>query len=128
MLGGGMRQAGVLAAAGLIALDRMVDRLAEDHANARRLGEGLQGLPHIEVDLSRIESNMVFANCLPPLTAREFIVRCEREGVLLDQASPRRWRMVTHRGVNAADIDQAIQAVRRALETSPAKQLRAAAG
>src|SRR5439155_13006079 len=59
LLGGGMRQVGVLAAAGLIALDRMVDRLAEDHQNARRLAEGLQGLPGLRVDLSRVQTNIV---------------------------------------------------------------------
>ena len=127
MLGGGMRQAGVLAAAGLYALDRMVDRLAEDHANARRLGEGLQGIPAIEIDLSRIESNMVFGNCQPPLSAREFIERCRQEGVLLDQASPQRWRMVTHRGVSAAEVDYAIEAIRRLMGSKPLEALQATA-
>jgi threonine aldolase len=115
MLGGGMRQAGVLAAAGLVALDEMVDRLAEDHANARRLAEGLQGLPGIDIDLAPVETNMVFGDCRPPLTAREFIRRCQEVGVLLDLASTYRWRMVTHRGVTADDIDYAITAVHRAM-------------
>ncbi len=113
MLGGGMRQAGVVAAAGLCALDEMVDRLAEDHANARRLAEGLQGLPGIDIDLSRVETNMVFGDCRPPLTATAFIDRCREVGVLLDQASAYRWRMVTHRGVAVEDVDYAIDAVRR---------------
>src|SRR5437879_5182981 len=113
MLGGGMRQAGVVAAAGLVALDEMVDRLAEDHANARRLAEGLQGLPGIDIDLSRVETNMVFGDCRPPLTASAFIDRCREVGVLLDQASAYRWRMVTHRGVSAEDVDYAVAAVRR---------------
>ena len=112
MVGGGMRQAGVLAAAGLCALNEMVDRLAEDHANARRLAAGLQGLSGFDVDLSTVETNMVFGQCRPPLTARQFIDRCRTVGVLLDQASPDRWRMVTHRGVSADDVDYAIEAVR----------------
>ena len=116
MLGGGMRQAGVLAAAGLCALEDMVDRLAEDHRNARRLAEGLQGLPGIAIDLARVETNMVFGDCQPPLTAAAFIDRCREAGVLLDQASPYRWRMVTHRGVTAEDIDLAIGAVRRIVD------------
>ncbi|HEX3630234.1 MAG TPA: low-specificity L-threonine aldolase [Candidatus Dormibacteraeota bacterium] len=116
MLGGGMRQAGVLAAAGLVALDQMVERLADDHRNARRLAEGLQDLPGIDIDLGRVETNMVFGDCRPPLTARKFIERCKEVGVLLDQASTYRWRMVTHRGVSAADIDAAISAVRRAMD------------
>jgi threonine aldolase len=127
MLGGGMRQAGVLAAAGLLALDRMVDRLAEDHANARRLGEGLQGIDGIAVDLARIQSNMVFGDCRPPLTARQFIERCRQAGVLLDQASPQRWRMVTHRGVSTADVNDAIEAVRRLMGTKPREGLQATA-
>jgi threonine aldolase len=115
MLGGGMRQAGVLAAAGLIALDQMVDRLADDHRNARRLAEGLQDLSGIDIDLARVETNMVFGDCRPPLTAREFIARCKTVGVLLDLASTYRWRMVTHRGVSAEDIDYAIEAVRQVM-------------
>jgi threonine aldolase len=127
MLGGGMRQAGVLAAAGLLALDRMVERLAEDHANARRLGQGLQDLDGIEVDLSRIQSNMVFGECRPPLTARQFIERCRQVGVLLDQASPQRWRMVTHRGVSATDVEQAIDAIRRLMGAKSREGLQATA-
>jgi threonine aldolase len=113
LLGGGMRQAGVLAAAGLCALDEMVDRLADDHRNARHLAEGLQGLPGIGIDLARVETNMVFGDCQPPLTAAAFIERCGEAGVLLDQASLHRWRMVTHRGVTADDVDYAIATVRR---------------
>jgi threonine aldolase len=113
MLGGGMRQAGVLAAAGLVALEEMVDRLADDHHNARRLAEGLQALPGIAIDLARVETNMVFGDCQPPLTAAAFIERCREAGVLLDQASLYRWRMVTHRGVTADDVDYAIGAVRQ---------------
>lgn len=111
MLGGGMRQAGVLAAAGLCSLNEMVDRLAEDHANARRLAEGLQVLPGVDIDLSKVETNMVFGDCHPPLTAGAFIDRCREVGVLLDQASTYRWRMVTHRGVSVEDVDYAIEAV-----------------
>jgi len=113
LLGGGMRQAGVLAAAGLCALDEMAGRLADDHRNARHLAEGLQGLPGIGIDLARVETNMVFGDCQPPLTAAAFIERCAEAGILLDQASLHRWRMVTHRGVTADDVDYAIATVRR---------------
>jgi len=126
MVGGGMRQAGVLAAAGLCALNEMVDRLAEDHANGRRLAEGLQGLPGIDIDLSRVETNMVFGDCRPPLTAREFLDRCRDSGVLLDQASTYRWRMVTHRGVSREDVDYAVAAVRRIFGSPAVSPLRAA--
>ena len=126
LLGGGMRQAGVLAAAGLCSLNEMVDRLAEDHANAQRLAQGLQGLPGVDIDLSRVETNMVFGDCRPPLTAAAFIDRCREVGVLLDQASPSRWRMVTHRGVSAEDIDYAIDAVHRLFGSTAPAALRAA--
>jgi threonine aldolase len=126
MLGGGMRQAGVLAAAGLIALNEMVDRLADDHANARRLAEGLQGLPGVHIDLARVETNMVFGDCELPLTAREFIERCAGMGVILDQASSSRWRMVTHRGVTAEDFDYAVSAVRQVFGAPAMPALRAA--
>lgn len=126
MVGGGMRQAGVLAAAGLCALNEMVDRLADDHANARRLAEGLQGLPRIDIDLARVETNMVFGDCQPPLTAGEFIERCRAAGVFLDQASPYRWRMVTHRGVSTEDVDYAVAAVRRLFGSATLSSLRAA--
>jgi threonine aldolase len=126
MLGGGMRQAGVLAAAGLISLNEMVDRLAEDHRNARRLAEGLQGLPGIDIDLSKVETNMVFGDCRPPLTARAFMERCRKVGVLLDIASASRWRMVTHRGVAAEDVEYAIEAVHRAMAAGDIAPLRAA--
>jgi threonine aldolase len=126
MVGGGMRQAGVLAAAGLCALNEMVDRLAEDHLNARRLAEGLHGLPGIDIDLTTVETNMVFGQCRPPLTARQVIDRCRTAGVLLDQASPDRWRMVSHRGVSAADVDYAIEAVRRLYLEPAITPLRAA--
>ncbi len=126
MLGGGMRQAGVLAAAGLCALNEMVDRLAEDHANARRLAEGLRGLPGVDIDVSKVETNMVFGDCQPPLTATAFIDRCREVGVLLDQASAYRWRMVTHRGVSGEDVDYAIEAVRRAFGAPATAPLRIA--
>ncbi len=126
MLGGGMRQAGVLAAAGLCALNEMVDRLAEDHANARRLAEGLRGLPGVDIDVSKVETNMVFGDCRPPLTATVFIDRCREVGVLLDQASLYRWRMVTHRGVSVEDIDYAVEAVRRLFGAPATVPVRAA--
>ena len=126
MLGGGMRQAGVLAAAGLCALNEMVDRLAEDHANARRLAEGLRGLPGVDIDVSKVETNMVFGDCRPPLTATVFIDRCRGVGVLLDQASLYRWRMVTHRGVSGEDVDSAVDAVRRLFGAPATVPVRAA--
>ena len=123
MLGGGMRQAGVLAAAGLCALNEMVDRLAEDHANARRLAEGLGGAPGLRIDLDRVETNMVFADLQPPLNATRFEQICGEQGVRVDHATPERVRMVTHRAVTADDIDYAIAAIQRALQSEAASGL-----
>jgi threonine aldolase len=116
MLGGGMRQAGVIAAAGLCALEEMIPRLEEDHVNARVLAEGIAGLEGIEVDLDRVETNMVFCDCRPPLTAQRFMDLLKARGVRTDRATPTRVRMVTHRGVSPKDVDYAVNAIRDALE------------
>ena len=76
-LGGGMRQVGVLAAAGLYALDHMVDRLAEDHANARTLAEGLAELPGVRCDLSRVQTNLVYFD-LEKMPATVFNDECAK--------------------------------------------------
>jgi threonine aldolase len=105
-IGGGWREAGVLAAAGLWALDHMVDRLAEDHANARTLAEGLAELPGVEIDLPRVQTNIVrFA--LTEMTAAEFVAACRERGVL-GGGSGRAVRFVTHFGVEAADVQLAL--------------------
>ncbi|HYS28717.1 MAG TPA: low-specificity L-threonine aldolase [Candidatus Limnocylindria bacterium] len=115
MLGGGMRQAGVLAAAGICALTENVDRLAEDHANALELARGLQGLPAIAVDLGRVETNMVYARCLLPLTRERFVDLCLERGIKVDASSPGTVRMVTHRNVSRQEIAYAVKAIGEAL-------------
>ncbi|TME96097.1 MAG: low specificity L-threonine aldolase [Chloroflexi bacterium] len=107
-LGGGMRQVGVLAAAGLIALDQMVDRLAEDHANARTLAEGLAELPGVRCDLSRVQTNLVFFD-LDTMAAPVFTEECARRGLLGDWAGPKRMRFVTHYGIDAEDVQSALK-------------------
>ena len=107
-LGGGMRQVGVLAAAGLIALDKMIDRLAEDHANARTLAEGLAELPGVRCDLSRVQTNLVFFN-LENMTAPFFADACAKDGLLSEWMGPRRMRFVTHYGIGAEDIQSALK-------------------
>jgi threonine aldolase len=107
--GGGMRQAGVLAAAGIVALEEHVDRLADDHANARRLAEGLAAMDGIHVDLEEVQTNMVFARVEagPPEALAEHL---GRHGVLARPNHP--MRLVTHLGVSAADVDRALGAFR----------------
>jgi threonine aldolase len=107
MLGGGMRQAGVLAAAALHALDHHVDRLADDHAHARRLAEGLQGLPGVTVQPP--QTNIVFVD-LAPERAAGAVDRLRAAGVLCTGLY--RLRLVTHLDVSADDIDRAVRALR----------------
>ena len=106
-LGGGMRQTGVLAAAGLVALDTMVDRLAEDHSNARTLAEGLAEMPGVKCDLSRVQTNLVYFE-VGKLSGPEFVDKCGRRGVLGEAAGDHRVRMVTHYGISASDIQAAL--------------------
>ena len=107
-LGGGMRQVGVLAAAGLIALDKMVDRLAEDHANARTLAEGLAELPGVRCDLSRVQTNLVYFD-LDTMRAPAFTDACAKRGLLSDSIGPSRMRFVTHYGIDSEDVQTALK-------------------
>ena len=108
MLGGGMRQAGVLAAAALWALDHNVERLADDHANARLLGERLANVPGLSVNLERLVTNIVLCDLATKLPAAEAAVAALRAaGVLCLAVGPRRLRLVTHLDVRAADCMQA---------------------
>ncbi len=125
MFGGAMRQAGIVAAAGIYGLDHNVERLADDHANARRLGEALAdaGLP---VDTDRIETNFVQVDAnAAGVDAGDLLERFRAEGVLLSFATaPNVLRAVTHLDVSAEDIDEAIPALVRAYsgEGAPAAQ------
>ena len=116
MLGGGMRQAGVLAAAGIVALETMVDRLADDHANAHRLAEGLKHLPGIELDLARIQTNIVIFALTPeaPLPV-EFAAGLAARGVKMGTIGGPKLRAVTHYGIDGSDIDYTLTVAREML-------------
>lgn len=120
LLGGGMRQAGVIAAAGILALTEMVERLAEDHTNARRLAEGMANIPGIEIAPETVESNMIFFNVRPDGkggTENEAFARTlAAAGVLMSGGDDGRIRAVTHYGITEADVDQALAAVAEAME------------
>ena len=103
-----MRQTGVLAAAGLVALDTMVDRLADDHANARTLAEGLAETPGISCDLSRVQTNHVYFN-VTRFSGARFEDECRQRGLLGEALDPQRVRFVTHNGISAADIQDALE-------------------
>jgi threonine aldolase len=107
MLGGGMRQVGVLCAAALHALDHHLERLGEDHANAQRLARGLSQHREFSVDLASVQTNIV-AFELRAVSARDFVQRAAELGVKLNAIGPQRLRAVTHLDVSAGDIDTAI--------------------
>ncbi len=123
MFGGAMRQSGVLAAAALHALDHHVERLAEDHANARRLGEGLAEVPGLKVDLDAVVTNMVFFDVEPSVgTGAEVCQRLEKEGVRMLSTAPQRIRAVVHLDVTGAMIEEAIAIVTGCVVGRPALQ------
>jgi len=116
VLGGGMRQAGVLAAAGIVALNEMIDRLAEDHANARRLAEGLAGISGLELDPGRYATNIVYFDVIQQgLIAAELVTRLQQKGVRVLAAGPRTLRAVTHYEVTAPDIEYALSVMAKAM-------------
>ena len=110
MLGGGMRQAGIIAAAGIVALERMVDRLAEDHVNARTLAEGLARLPRISIDLASVQTNIVIMRIDRPGGADELVAGSAARKVKLHAMSPTHIRCVTHKDVDADDVARALDA------------------
>lgn len=103
LVGGGMRQVGILAAAGIYALDHHIDRLAEDHANALRLAERLAAIPQITVDPGRVETNMVFAG-LPKGAAAPLQAHLRDRGILINRGEPQ-IRLVTHLDCGVDEID-----------------------
>lgn len=116
MLGGGMRQAGILAAAALYALDHNVERLAEDHENARILARGLAEIDSLDLNPAEAETNMVFFNCTRTgLTARELEQRMAAKGVLVHATGPARIRLVTHLDVSREQVLQAAGLFKRVL-------------
>ncbi len=113
MVGGGMRQAGVIAAPAIVALETMIDRLAEDHENAKLLAEGLAHLPGLRVDPQRVQSNILVVDVNEGQT---FQRKLRDAGVLTSAFGPRRIRFVTHYGVTRADIEDALERIRHAIE------------
>ncbi|MFH1681897.1 MAG: low-specificity L-threonine aldolase [Candidatus Eisenbacteria bacterium] len=116
MLGGGMRQAGILAAAGLYAVDHNVERLTEDHENARLLARTLNGIPGIRVDLAKVETNIVIADTREhPLGENGIVAKMAEKGVLFLAIGPGRLRLVTHLDVSRADVEEACGLLKKAL-------------
>jgi threonine aldolase len=119
-LGGGMRQAGVLAAAGLIALEEMPHRLGEDHANARFLAGELAKLPGIQIDPARVQTNIViFDITATGLATTDLTAALKPRGVLMNGINPRQMRAVTHFDVSRQQCASAIEAISEVLASTP---------
>jgi threonine aldolase len=117
LVGGGMRQAGILAAAGIVALTEMIDRLAEDHANARKLAEGLAELPGLSIDPTMIKTNIVyFETNREDLREDELVRRLDKEGIKIAAMGPRLLRAVTYYQITEDDIELALQAFAKVLK------------
>ena len=117
LVGGGMRQAGVLAAAGIVALTQMVDRLADDHANAKKMAEGLADTPDIAIDPDQIKSNIIFFELTrQDVTAQQLVAQLEAEGVRMLPVGPQRVRAVTHYHITAEDIDFTLKVFSKILD------------
>ena len=113
VLGGGMRQSGILAAAAIYALENNVGRLAEDHANARRMAEGIRAIEGLQLTSDIVETNMLYFRVEPRLGGAErFAAQLHERGLWMIALDPHTIRAVTHLDVSAADVDEAIKIIR----------------
>src|SRR5512138_2518916 len=112
MLGGGMRQVGILAAAGIISLERMTKRLGEDHARAKKLADGLRAVPGLVVDAGSPYTNMVYMDLSDEvqLNTWQIVEQMKKQGVLVDPENPRRFRLVTHYWIDDDAVAEAVAA------------------
>ena len=116
LIGASLRQTGVVAAAGIVALEHMVDRLEEDHVNARRLAEGLNRLPGLSVDLDAVQTNIVVLAFDDRVDSAAFVERLRERGVRVGTPGGGRLRLVTHHQVSAEDVDHVLAAAERSLQ------------
>lgn len=121
VLGGGMRQAGILAAAGIVALEEMKDRLTEDHENAWTLARGLAPMTGLSVEPGRFRTNIVYADILPDtgLTGETLRQLLFGEGVGVLPTGPQQIRLVTHYHITAADVNKALETIQKVLKRHP---------
>lgn len=118
MLGGGMRQVGIVAAAGILSLEKMVDRLSEDHKHAKRIAEGLRQIKGIDVDENGPYSNMIYLNLSKDtsISMLQIAERLKEFGVLIDAEDSRRLRLVTHYWIDEDGVEKSVSAFREALQ------------
>ena len=116
-VGGAMRQAGIIAACGIVALEKMIDRLADDNANARRLAEGLSNVPGLRIEMEFVESNMVNVDHTPSgLSTEDVLTRLKEAGVLAGNRAPTHIRLVTNRHHSSGDIEQVVERIAQAMQ------------
>jgi threonine aldolase len=126
MFGGGMRQAGVLAAAALIALEKSPRRLHQDHSNAKRLAEGLAQIPGLQIDATKVRTNIVIFDCSGTgLTAVEFCETLQKENVLAQDTALHLVRLVTHWNVTSDQVERALQVIKSVTQKTLSKATRA---
>lgn len=117
MLGGGMRQAGIIAAAGIVALGDMIDRLEEDHKNARILAEGISKIPGLAIDLKKVRTNIIYFDLISKkITADELLQKSVQEGIKFLGIAPNRFRMVTHYGITEETVRYTIKVLAKIME------------
>ncbi|HWQ43875.1 MAG TPA: GntG family PLP-dependent aldolase [Desulfosporosinus sp.] len=117
MIGGGMRQAGILAAAGIVSLESMIERLSDDHALAWKIGTDLAGIPHIGVDLERLKTNIVLAEVDPEWgTAEKLVQALAAEEVLAAASGPQTVRFVTHKDVGEPDVAKLVDTLKQIMD------------
>ena len=119
VLGGGMRQSGIIAAAGITALEQMVDRIAEDHANAQRLAEGIARITGLAIEPEKVQTNIIYFNLVSQrFTIEKLVTQLNNKGIKILQVAPTRLRAVTHYGISAEDIDLTLTALGQTMEKS----------
>ena len=118
LLGGGMRQAGIIAAPGVVALDKMVARLADDHENARRLAEGIARIPGLSIDVSTVRTNIIYFDIETGyISAEQLRTSLEKAGIKTLSTGPGRFRLVTHYGIDAEDVDRTLTVLNNIMST-----------
>ena len=115
-LGGGMRQAGVLAAAGLVALEKMTDRIIDDHENARTLAEGISNIDGIRINLDRVKTNIIYFSLDHPKVGGALLLeKMAEQNIHFFELGPSWFRLVTHAGVSKDDVDDIVREFERIL-------------
>ncbi|MDQ0418697.1 threonine aldolase [Croceifilum oryzae] len=118
MLGGGMRQAGVIAAAGYVSLNSMIKRLEDDHTHAKQLATGLDSIKGIECDVKTVDTNIVFFRVQDKrFTWQTFVEAVRQQGLYIDELGHGRIRAVTHSGITSQDINQALLIIQNVLNS-----------